>query len=82
MVLETGVRLALFHTGVCFLFFLFVLSFLVWFFLRLPEEVFTVLFFLHCDNGNFSILMKDIYSIYIHTHEILLWCILYNAELF
>jgi hypothetical protein len=41
--------------------FLFVLSFLVWFFLWLPEEVLTLLFFLHHENGDFSILMKDIY---------------------
>jgi hypothetical protein len=39
---------------------LFVLSFLVWFFLWLPEEVLTVLFFLCRENGDFSILMKDI----------------------
>jgi len=53
------VRLALFvHTGVCFLF---VLSSLVWFFLWLPEEVLTLLFLLHHDNGDFSILMKDIF---------------------
>ncbi len=41
--------------------FLFVLSPLVWFFLWLPEEVLTVLFLLHCENGDFSIIMKDIY---------------------
>ncbi len=45
----------------CFLF-LFVLSPLVWFFLWLPEEVLTLLFRLHCENGDFSILMKDIYT--------------------
>jgi hypothetical protein len=39
---------------------LFVLSFLVWFFLWLPEEVLTVLFFLCRENGDFSFLMKDI----------------------
>ncbi len=44
---------------VCVSCFLFVLSFLVWFFLWLPEEVLTLLFFLHCENGDFSILMKD-----------------------
>jgi hypothetical protein len=41
--------------------FLFVLSCLVSFFLWLPEEVLTLLFFLHCENGDFSILMKDIF---------------------
>ncbi len=41
-------------------FFLFVLSFLVWFFLWLPEEVLTLLFFLRHENRDFSILMKDI----------------------
>jgi hypothetical protein len=40
--------------------FLFLLSFLVWFFLWLPEEVLTLLFFLHHENGDLSILMKDI----------------------
>jgi hypothetical protein len=34
---------------------------LVWFFLWLPEEVLTLLFLLHCDNGDFYILMKDIF---------------------
>ncbi len=43
------------HTGVCFLF---VLSFFVWFFLWPPEEVLTLLFFLHHENGDFFILMK------------------------
>jgi hypothetical protein len=33
---------------------------LVWFFLWLPEEVLTLLFLLHCENGDFSILVKDI----------------------
>jgi hypothetical protein len=49
------------HTSVCFLF-LFVLPPLVSFFLWLPEEVLTLLFRLHCENGDFSILMKDIYT--------------------
>jgi hypothetical protein len=41
--------------------FLFVfLSPLVWFFWWLLEEVLTLLFLLHCENGDFSILMKDI----------------------
>jgi len=45
-------------------FFLFVSVFpclvLVWFFLWLPEEELTLLFLLHHENGDFSILMKDI----------------------
>ncbi len=44
----------------CFLFFVCFLSPLVWFFLWLPEEVLTLLFLLHRENGDFSILMKDI----------------------
>jgi hypothetical protein len=36
------------------------LSPLVWFFLWLPEEVLALLFLLHRENGDFSILMKDI----------------------
>jgi hypothetical protein len=36
------------------------LSPLVWFFLWLPEEVLALLFLLHHENGDFSILMKDI----------------------
>jgi hypothetical protein len=36
------------------------LSPLVWFFLWLPEEVLELLFLLHRENGDFSILMKDI----------------------
>jgi hypothetical protein len=36
------------------------LSPLVWFFLWLPEEVLALLFLLH--HGDFSILMKDIYT--------------------
>jgi hypothetical protein len=35
---------------------------LVWFFLWLPEEVLTLLFILHRENGDFSILMKDSFS--------------------
>jgi hypothetical protein len=38
------------------------LSPLVWFFLWLPEEVLTLLFLLHHEDGDFSILMKDIFS--------------------
>jgi hypothetical protein len=33
---------------------------LVWFFLWLPEEELTLLFLLHSENGDFSLLMKDI----------------------
>ncbi len=40
--------------------FLFVFSPLVWFVLWLPEEVLPLLFLLHHENGDFSILMKDI----------------------
>jgi hypothetical protein len=54
---ETG---TLVHTGVCFSFFVLSLSPLVWFFLWLPEEVLALLFLLHHENGDFSILMKDI----------------------
>jgi hypothetical protein len=46
----------------CFSFFVCFLSPLVWFFLWLPEEVLALLFLLHCENGDFSILMKDNYS--------------------
>jgi hypothetical protein len=50
-----------FHdSGVCFSFFVCFLSPLVWFFLWLPEEVLALLFLLHRENGDFSILMKDI----------------------
>jgi hypothetical protein len=31
-----------------------------WFFMWLLEEVLSLLFLLHCENGDFSILMKDI----------------------
>ncbi len=54
-------RPALLFIRVCVFCFLFVLSFLVWFFLWLPEEVLTLLFFLHHENGDFCILMKDIF---------------------
>jgi hypothetical protein len=43
------------------------LSPLVWFFLWLPEEVLALLFLLHRENGDFSILMKDIFLCYAHT---------------
>jgi hypothetical protein len=46
-----------------FSFFVCFLSPLVWFFLWLPEEVLTLLFLLHRENRDFSILMKDIYWI-------------------
>jgi hypothetical protein len=45
---------------VSFLFFVCFLSSLVWFFLWLPEEELTLLFLLHCENGDFSIIIKDI----------------------
>ncbi len=51
-------RLALLFILVCVFWFLFVLFFLFWFFLWPPEEVLTLLFFLHHENGDFSILMK------------------------
>jgi len=43
-----------------FSFFVCFLSPLVWFFLWLPEEVLALLFLVHCESGDFSILMKDI----------------------
>ncbi len=43
----------------CFSFFVCFLSPLVWFFLWLREEVLALLFLLHRENGDFSILMKD-----------------------
>ncbi len=46
------------------MFFSFCLSPLVWFFLWLPEEMLALLFLLHLENEDFSILMKDIWSIY------------------
>jgi hypothetical protein len=55
------------HTGVCVSFFVCFLSPLVWFFLWLPEEVLTLLFLLHRENGDFSILMKDILNLSIPT---------------
>ncbi len=45
----------------CFLFVVCFLFSLVWFFLWLTEQVFTLLF-LHCENGDFSVLMTDIFS--------------------
>ncbi len=42
------------------MFFVCFLSLLVWFFVWLPEEVLSLLFLLLCENGDFSILMKDI----------------------
>jgi hypothetical protein len=51
--------LTLLFIPVCvFVFYLF-LSSLVCFFVWLPEEVLTLLFLLHRENGDFSILMKD-----------------------
>ncbi len=46
----------MFFAFVCFL------SPLVWFFLWLPEEVLALVFLLHRENRDFSILMKDIVS--------------------
>jgi hypothetical protein len=54
------VRLALLFLPVCVFCFLFVSVFPCWFFLWLPEEELTLLFLLHHENGDFSILMKDI----------------------
>ncbi len=45
---------------VCVFRFSFCFLSLVWFFLWLPEEVLALLFLLHCENGDFSVLMKDI----------------------
>jgi glycopeptide antibiotics resistance protein len=53
------VRLALLFIPVCVFCFCLFLSSLVWFFLWLPEEELTLLFLLHRENGDFSILMKD-----------------------
>ncbi len=52
--------LSFFVSFVCVFFCFVFLSPLVWFFLWLPEEVLALLFLLHCENGDFSILMKDI----------------------
>jgi hypothetical protein len=56
-----------------FSFFVCFLSPLVWFFLWLPEEVLTLLFLLQRENGDFSILMKDIIGrkLLNHLHNIL-----------
>jgi hypothetical protein len=55
------VLLALLFIPVCVFRFLFVFCVpLVWFFLWLPEEVLALQFLLHRENGDFSILMKDI----------------------
>ncbi len=53
-------RLALLFIPVCV--FRFFLSPLVWFFLWLPEEVLALLFLLHCEIGDFSIIMKEYLS--------------------
>jgi hypothetical protein len=45
---------------VCVSFFVCFLSILVWFFLWLPEEVLSLLFLLNRENGDFSIIIKDI----------------------
>jgi len=52
------VTLALLFITTC-VFCLFLFS-LVWFFLWLPEDVLTLLFLLHHEHGDFSILMKEI----------------------
>ncbi len=57
---------------VCVFCFFFVLPFLLWFFLWLPEEVLTLLYFLHHENGDFSILMKNMYLELKHKTECLL----------
>jgi hypothetical protein len=58
------VRLALLFILVCVFCSMFVSVFpclvVVWFFLWLPEEELTLLFLLHRENGDFSILMKDV----------------------
>ncbi len=50
-------RLALLFIPMCVFHFL---SPVVWFFLWHPEEVLALLFVLHRENGDLSILMKDI----------------------
>ncbi len=58
------ILVCVFHFSFVFLFvcFLFVCLFpLVWFFLWLPEEVLALLFLLHRENEDFSILMKHIF---------------------
>ncbi len=55
---------------VCVRFLFVFLSPLVWFFLWLPEEVFCFLFLLHRENGDFSILMKDIISINLPSYNL------------
>jgi hypothetical protein len=60
---ELGLQVGVFHWPLptVGLFFVFFLSFLFWIFVWLLEEVFTLLWvFLHHENGDFSILMKDI----------------------
>jgi len=58
-----------FFLGLCVVLLLFIplvcLSPLVWFFLWLPEEVLALLFLLHRENGDFSILMKDILLLFV-----------------
>jgi hypothetical protein len=60
---ELGLQVGVFHWPLptVGLFFVFFLSFLFWIFVWLLEEVFTLLWvFLHHENEDFSILMKDI----------------------
>ncbi len=47
----------------CFSLFVCFWSPLVWFFLWLPDELLALLFLLHRENGDFSILMKDMFLI-------------------
>jgi len=57
---ETGTFV---HRGVCVCVFFLILFSLCWFFLWLHEEVLTLLFLFHHENGDFFILMKDIYFV-------------------
>ncbi len=65
----------------CFLFFVCFLSSLVWFFLWLPGEELTLLFLLHRENGDFSILMKDICELDQNTKEFVKEKILWDVFL-
>ncbi len=61
-----------------FSFFVCFLSPLVWFFLWLPEEVLALLFLLHCENGDFSILMKDILHISGYSGNSCVFCLIFD----
>ncbi len=54
---------------------------LIWFFLWLPEEELTLQFLLHRENGNFSILMKDICELDQNTKEFVKKKILWDVFL-